>query len=164
MNQSGSRQFTSSSESKNHHDPMHGFVISSKFLELLGLQLQQIGNESKYESELRYEEIRKLNQLKKYIDNHFLQKLSLSQLSRICMLNEFKVKNGFKSLFNTTVFGYIRQLRMEYACQLLRHSDRSVTDIADSLNYQYPHHFSTAFKKYTGKSPMDYRSECKSNF
>lgn len=163
LNQPEARAYRSSTESKTHTDPMHGFIISSKFLELLGLQLQQIGNESFFDSEFRYDEIRKLNQLKKYIDNHFLQDLTLAQLSRVCLLNDYKVKKGFKSMFKLTVFGYIRKLKMEYACQMLRHSGHSISEIADLLNYQHSHHFSTAFKKFTGVTPSVYKVQFQSN-
>lgn len=160
MNQTELRHYTPHSRDyKTIADPVQGFVMGSHVLELLGLQLQQLNHQEElYEKQFPYEEIKKLNQLKKYIDQHFLQEMTLPQLSRICLLNDYKVKKGFKTLFNTTVFGYIRKLRMDYAKQLLRHSNYTVVEIAEILNYQYPHHFSSAFKKFTGMSPSFYKT------
>jgi AraC-like DNA-binding protein len=43
------------------------------------------------------------------------------------------------------------------ACKLLRHSDRSVTDIAFELGYSDLAHFSRAFRRWTGAAPREWR-------
>ncbi len=40
---------------------------------------------------------------------------------------------------------------------LLRYSDWPVADIAYSLGFDYPNHFTTFFKKHTGETPLSFR-------
>lgn len=41
----------------------------------------------------------------------------------------------------------------------LAHTDKSITQIADELGFQYPQHLSKFFKKETGYSPINYRKQ-----
>ncbi|WAC14403.1 helix-turn-helix domain-containing protein [Dyadobacter pollutisoli] len=136
--------------------PMRNLLIQSKTLELLALQMDQFRRPYVTHDEIHSADAEKLHQLRAYLDANFLAEQNLAHLSKICLLNEFKVKKGFKLLFGTTVFGYLRQLRMEYAKKLLSNCKISVEEVADALGYEHAHHFSTAFKKYTGKNPSHY--------
>jgi AraC-like DNA-binding protein len=49
------------------------------------------------------------------------------------------------------------------AINLLKNTDWSITEIGDSLGFEYPQHFNTFFKKQTGKNPKYYRSAYKKN-
>lgn len=131
---------------------MRNLLIQSKVLELLAMQIGQFRGPERVDS-ISAADTDKLHQLKYFLDTHFLEEYSLAELSRICLLNEFKVKKGFKELFGTTVFGYLRQLRMDYAEQLLLDASRSVEEVSDLLGYEHAQHFSIAFKKYRGVNP-----------
>ncbi|UFH53741.1 AraC family transcriptional regulator [Spirosoma sp. KNUC1025] len=137
--------------------PMRNLLIQSRVLELIALEIEQFSAPSVANESLRPDETEKIFWLKTYLDTNFLADLTLTQLSRFCVLNEFKVKKGFKQVFGTTVFSYVRQLRMEYAGRLLRDSSMSVDDVADALGYEHAQHFSIAFKKYTGLTPSQYQ-------
>ncbi|MCK8493682.1 AraC family transcriptional regulator [Spirosoma sp. RP8] len=137
--------------------PMRNLLIQSRVLELVALEIDQLKTSPAHDDTIRPDEIEKLNRLKAYLDANFLSDMSLAQLSRHCLLNEFKVKKGFKQLFDTTVFNYVRKLRMDYAGQLLRHCTLTVDEVADRLGYEHSQHFSIAFKKYTGLTPSQYQ-------
>ncbi len=61
----------------------------------------------------------KLKAVYEYIEENYLLPQSLKSLSQNFMLNEFKLKKGHKTLFNTTVFNHIHHTRMTRAKQLL---------------------------------------------
>jgi len=81
----------------------------------------------------------------------------LVELARIVGLNEYKLKHGFKEIFQTTVFGYLAEKRLELARDYLIDPNKSITDIADLLGYSSIQHFSFAFKKKFGHSPKEGR-------
>lgn len=137
---------------------MRNLMVQSKVLELLALQIEQFRGPEKQGNRLAPGDTEKLHYLKGFLDKHFLEDHSLSELSRVCLLNEFKVKKGFKELFGTTVFGHLRQLRMEYAERMLLDSSCSVEEVSDLLGYEHAHHFSTAFKKFRGINPSSVKS------
>lgn len=78
---------------------------------------------------------------------------SLGQLSKMIGINEFYLKKRFKENFGTTVFGYLAELRMEKASELLKEQGKSVAETSMMVGYKNPQHFSTAFKKKFGYKP-----------
>lgn len=93
-----------------------------------------------------------LMDVREFLRDHFLEDLRLEKISREFLLNDFKLKTGFKKLFGTTVFGYIHALRMAYAKELL-HSGMSVGHVAAEVGYQTNAAFIRAFRLYYGISP-----------
>jgi AraC-like DNA-binding protein len=136
---------------------VRNLMIQSKVFELLALQIEQFRGPGQADS-ISAADADKLHQLKYFLDTHFLEEHSLAALSRICLLNEFKVKKGFKELFGTTVFGYLRKMRMDYAERMLLDSAQSVEEVSDLLGYEHAQHFSTAFRKYHGVNPSTLKS------
>lgn len=131
--------------------PMRQLLFQSKVLELLAMQFDQFAPASS--STVSDDEAHQFYLLKQFLDDHFLEQFSLSDLCRQFFLNEFKLKRGFKQLYGTTVFGHLRRLRMEHALQCLRNRNVSVDQVAAELGYDHPQHFSTAFKKHFGYAP-----------
>ena len=48
---------------------------------------------------------------------------------------------------------------MEKAIEMLDSDYGTITNLAESLGYQNVYHFSSAFKKYYGLSPLQYKHE-----
>lgn len=46
------------------------------------------------------------------------------------VLNEFKLKQGFKAYYGTTVYGYITRLRMETAKKMILYDRKSIGEVA----------------------------------
>lgn len=99
-----------------------------------------------------------LNHIKTYLDQHFLDVVSLHQLTRKFCINSFKLKHGFKLLFNNSVMKYVDQHKMNYARTMLQERLADAPDVADELGYRHYNNFSTAFKKRFGYSPSAVQS------
>ncbi len=98
-----------------------------------------------------------LQEVKKYLDQHFLNPASLDSLSKHFGINEFKLKHGFKVLFDTSPMRYLQYKRLEYSLFLLRETDKTIKKIADEIGYTHAANFTTAFTKTFGNSPLYYR-------
>ncbi|MFV0413445.1 MAG: helix-turn-helix domain-containing protein, partial [Oscillospiraceae bacterium] len=83
---------------------------------------------------------------------------SISALSRMVALNEFKLKVGFKKVFNTTIYEYLRQLRTERAIELMK-EEQPLEKIAGQVGYKSMRGFSQAFAKCTGVTPAEWRRQ-----
>lgn len=145
------------------HCPFHGLVkrlfLEAKLLELLALQIDQLNlSQSARTITLRPDDVAKLMAVRDWLATHFLQPITLLEVARLVGLNDFKLKKGFRELFNTTVFGYLTDLRMCHARQLLLDSGQTITEIADGLGYQHVHHFTHAFRRHFGYLPSELRS------
>ena len=87
------------------------------------------------------------------IDNRFLHPLTIAQIAEQCFLSETKLKQGFKSCFNCTIYEYIVEKRMELAYRLLHNEKYKVKDVAWMVGYSNASHFIDAFKKRYGIKP-----------
>jgi len=94
-----------------------------------------------------------LNDIKTYLDQHYLEVGSMQQLTRKFLINSFKLKYGFKHLFSNSVMKYVDEHKMNYARIMLQQGLVNLTDVADELGYKHYNNFSTAFKKRFGYSP-----------
>jgi AraC family transcriptional regulator, transcriptional activator of the genes for pyochelin and ferripyochelin receptors len=131
------------------------FLIS-KTIELLVLQAESYNQLLKNKSDLfvktDYDKERLLF-AKEYMTIHFENPPSLTELSRIIGLNEYKLKRGFKEMFGTTVFGYLSETRLDMAKESLLNNSKTISLLAFELGYSSTQHFSTAFKKRFGVAP-----------
>lgn len=129
--------------------------LQAKCLELLTLQAEvfEHAHRGLPESALKSEYDRQcITYAKEYLLQHLYMPPSLSELAAIAGTNEFKLKKGFKALFNNTVFGYLSDARLTQAKELL-HSGIPIKEVSDQLGYSSVQHFGNAFRKKFGVSP-----------
>jgi AraC family transcriptional regulator, transcriptional activator of the genes for pyochelin and ferripyochelin receptors len=131
--------------------------IESKILELLALQMDQMTSSKQLTQSKSHADVEKLLAIRNFIENNYLEPLSLAGLCRHFSLNEFKLKNGYKELFHTTVFGHINSLRMEKAREFLNKGQMNISEIADFIGYKSIGSFSAEYKKRFGYAPSKFR-------
>ena len=83
---------------------------------------------------------------------------NLSEIARTVGLNEYKLKRGFKETFNTTVFGYLTEQRLQLAHRYLLDTQKTAAEISAELGYSTPQHFNNAFRKKFGITPHSVRN------
>lgn len=88
------------------------------------------------------------------LDVHLDAPPSIRELARIIGINDFKLKRSFKARFGTTIFGYVRQRRMERAAAHL-HDGLSVSAAAQAVGYACPRCFADAFRRHFGVLPSE---------
>ncbi|NEQ32006.1 MAG: helix-turn-helix transcriptional regulator [Leptolyngbya sp. SIO4C5] len=136
--------------------------LEAKALELLALQFHQLTEGPGTEPglpDLRPGDRDRLHQAKGILRRQFEQPPSLQALARQVGLNDYKLKQGFRQLFGTTVFGYVQICRMEQAQRLLQEHELSVAYVADRVGYASPSQFCHAFKRHVGMPPSQYRRQ-----
>lgn len=94
-----------------------------------------------------------------YIYDHLNEKLSIDEISTSVGVNGTYLCKMFKKEMNITIGGYIENLRIEAAQNMLRFSDYSSTDIANYLSFSSHSYFIKVFKKHTGDTPQRYRDK-----
>lgn len=135
--------------------------LQSKAIELLALQCEQVEREGMRSPEalrISRSEEERIYHARDLLLEHAHDPLSLGELARKAGLNEFKLKQGFKKVFDNTVFGYLSDHRLDQAQHMIREGRLSLTDIAETLGYSSLQHFSNAFRKKFGLSPSRLRA------
>jgi AraC-like DNA-binding protein len=86
--------------------------------------------------------------------------LNLKEISRSLDVHPSYLSREFSRYFDDLSFGdYIRKLRIEKAVQLLRDTDRSLSEIAYLTGFSDQSHFNRIFKKFMGQNPSAYRKD-----
>lgn len=135
--------------------------VESKALELLALQFDQLTTHPEVRGPivLGADDLDRLYDARDRLVQQSMNPPSLIELARQVGLNDRKLKQGFRQLFNTTVFGYLQDYRMQQAQQLLRQTNLTVAQIATQVGYRNPEAFSTAFRRKFAVSPKAYQLE-----
>lgn len=131
--------------------------IKAKVVELLSYQLEhyeqyageRMNNPVK---QLRKEEIERMYQARDIIVNNLNSPCSLIDLASQVGTNENYLKSHFKTVFGNTVFGYLSEIKMNQAKDMLLEG-KSVSEVSAMTGYKHIPHFSRAFKKHFGFSP-----------
>jgi AraC-like DNA-binding protein len=129
--------------------------LQSKCIELLTLQAQMYENAACSSSPIIYKpghDTESIHFAREYLLQHASQPPSLTELAKIASINEFKLKQGFKAVYNNTVFGYLTDYKLNQAHELLV-SNLPIKEVADRLGYSSVQHFSSAFRKKFGCPP-----------
>lgn len=99
-----------------------------------------------------------------YINENFLNtKLPITHLADICGISVSYLKKLFVKKFRMTPVKYIIQLKINYACDLLRSDLYSITKIAEICGYNNVYYFSRQFKENMGISPSEFVEKYKSS-
>lgn len=135
--------------------------IEAKVLELLALQVEQ--SQSRQTIKIKTvinstQDLHKIHEAKEILVARADNPPTIYELAKMVGTNDFKLKKGFKEVFNNTIFGFLLDFKMEKARKLLRYTNKTTSEIADLLGYSHPGHFSNAFKKKYGVTPSALRS------
>lgn len=95
-----------------------------------------------------------------YIDENYCENISLGMLAHAFGINKAYLAKIFKAKTGISVNEHIRRLRMERAKALLNQPDARVGEVGDALGFHNPQTFYNLFKRYTGKSPSEYKEIC----
>lgn len=89
-----------------------------------------------------------LEQLCRYMERRFAQKLTLAQLAQEAGMSVSKLCHDFRREYGCTVFTYILDLRLTYARSYLRNSRQvRVRDVAEACGFEDVSYFCKAYKK-----------------
>ena len=127
--------------------------LRSKAMELLVLMADAFSKTPAITNTIKNTDKEKLFYAREFLQHHYAEDISIASLARTCGLNEFKLKKGFRELFNTSVVDFLINHRLEQAHQQLRNSSGSIQEIAYQTGYSSPEYFSRAFKKKYGINP-----------
>lgn len=145
------------------HCPYQGaaqrIYLESKALELLAQQFAYLEADvpAPKSRELKASDLERVQYAREILVKRLCDPLSLADLARQAGLNECTLKRGFRQLFGTTVFGYLRNCRMQQAQTLLQSPHMTIAQVARRVGYRNPEAFSTAFRRQFSINPKAYQ-------
>ena len=98
-----------------------------------------------------------LAEIRRYMEEHLDEHLTIPALSRRACLSATTVKEGFRRLYGLPVHTWLRQRRMERAAELLHTTELSLEGVAKAVGYSSVSQFIAAFRQQYGLTPGQYR-------
>lgn len=92
-----------------------------------------------------------------YIYEHYSEKISIRDLASAAHLSERECFRTFHDRLHTTPIEYIKNYRLQMACQLLASGQGSVTEISQCCGFGSSSYFGKVFSDRMHCSPLEYR-------
>ena len=92
------------------------------------------------------------------MDRAYAQPLDIPAIARVAHISPAHFSRQFRATFGESPHRYLQRRRVERAMELLRDTDRSVTDICLDVGFSSLGTFSRTFRAVVGESPSQYRA------
>lgn len=99
---------------------------------------------------------KKLKEAREILLDKFDKTPTIKELAELSGLSEYKLKEGFKQVYGSTIYGFVLDKKLEFAREKLETGDWHVKDISYQIGYENPSHFIAAFKKKYGITPKQF--------
>ena len=93
------------------------------------------------------------------LEESYIQNLSIEEYAKQLAITPNHLTQIVKSVMGKTPISIIQEKRIIEIKRLLLHSSKNVSQIADYLNFTDQSYFTKYFKKNTGITPLQYRSQ-----
>ncbi len=85
--------------------------------------------------------------------------VTIYELSQTFDISEQKLKAGFSEMYQSTIWNFANNLRMNQAARMLSDTDSNINEIAAKVGYLSPAAFTNMFKSWCGLTPGQFRSQ-----
>lgn len=138
------------------HEKPEADIICHHFLEILILRIMR----SQHLVPVPINTVRmskECAQVKDYLDTNYAEHITLDTLTSLTHMNKYYMAHSFTKFTGMSPIQYLNQRRLETACQLLKETDYSVSDISFSTGFSSQSYFTQVFRKHYGVTPIRYR-------
>ncbi len=133
-----------------------------RILDVIGRSETNIQLASQEFMKTRFETVSKrITAIHEYLMNHYRDEVDLKKLAALVNMAEGSLCRYFKSNMGMTVFEYLNQIKIDFACKLLMDHDLSILDVCFDSGFNNLSHFNKQFRKTAGVPPSEYRKRFK---
>ncbi len=94
-----------------------------------------------------------------FIEHNFQERITVEQLASMLALGRRNLERRFKKATSNSVVEYMQRVKIEAAKKSLETSSENVNEVMYRVGYTDSKAFRNTFKRYTGLSPVQYRSK-----
>ena len=131
--------------------------VSSIFSELTGAAftlLQKISSAVQFQARSS-----SADEIRDFLERRIKEKFSMTEVARKFNIDIHDMNRIFQEAFGVTPYQYLKRFRLCKAGEILR-TGMLVKEVSTAVGYQNIKAFSTEFRQFYGKSPLDYRKSC----
>ncbi|MCD8068467.1 MAG: AraC family transcriptional regulator, partial [Lachnospiraceae bacterium] len=94
-----------------------------------------------------------------YIARNIYRKITIQDVADYVGLAPNYLCRLFSKEMGISLYQYIQREKITISCNLLRYTDRSISDIATYMGFQTQSNFTAVFRKWQNMTPTQYREE-----
>jgi len=103
----------------------------------------------------------RMRRMDEFLQANLGDAISLEDIAAVAGISRFHLVRLFRKIHGETPFRRLTRMRIEEAKRKLRAGRESVTEIAFACGYDNPAHFASAFRRWVGASPSEYRKQAR---
>jgi len=104
-------------------------------------------------------ETNRMNKIFEYVMKNYKHRISLDEVAEIVNMTRTSFSRYFKSRVNKTFSDFLKEIRIKYACKLLKEEKMNIDSIGYECGFQTLSNFNKQFKTVMGQQPHNYRNE-----
>ena len=101
----------------------------------------------------------KLKQVLDYIEMHYAEPITVSELAKLCYFSDYHFMRFFKRHMSMTCVEYINNLRLEKSVELFEQGNLSILEVSLSVGFHNLSYFHRAFRKKYHMTPRTFIRE-----
>ena len=136
-------------------NPGYRVMAKGLFMQLVVYLSRCYSNKSSSESE----DLLRLGDAIAHIETCFAEKITLDDLAQKARLSKRHFQRIFAECMGCPPIDYLLHVRVQKAAELLKHSDRTITDIAFECGFSDSNYFTRQFRRIMNQSPYQYRTD-----
>lgn len=136
---------------------LNRFILFLKIIsELLKADINPL---SKFIYQKKYSdnEGKRMSNIMEFTMNNFNKEINLDTIAGISNMTPNAFCRYFKQRTNKTYFQFLIEVRIEYACRLLKNHDALVAEVSEKSGFKNISNFNRKFKENKGVTPSGYR-------
>ncbi len=94
-----------------------------------------------------------------YVREHLTEDLSVEKIAKDLYVSRSYLSAKFKKESGMTLNSYITDQKIKKSMEYLKHTDKTILEISTFLGFSSQGYFQNVFKKHTGMTPGEYRSQ-----
>ena len=103
----------------------------------------------------------KINKVFEYVMDNFSNDINLDDVSKIASMNKTAFCRYFKNRTKKTFSSFLNEIRIGYACKLIREEKHNISEAAYLSGYNSPSHFNKQFRLIKKVSPSEFHKNSK---
>lgn len=112
-----------------------------------------------YRNNHKMSETERMQKVHNYLLQHFRDSIRLKDVAEHAGMSEAAFCRYFKARTQKTLTDLINEIRIGHACRLLIDENQNISQIAYETGFDTLSNFNRNFKKITGKTPSQYRTD-----
>lgn len=133
-----------------------------KILHLLSFSNElKLINKFGYINNVSYSDSKRMQTVHSYILDNYKRDIKIEEVAVLANLTPNSFSRYFKTRTNKTFSDFVSELRIRLACNLLKTTEKTILDIANTCGYNTISNFNQKFKDLTKENPHKYRNSFK---